>query len=418
MPPKAAAGRRGKGSVAVGLNHPANVAVARKKANAARAAPTRESPRREAKTVATDRIAAQLSPLERVPVASVAPHDAAIETTVVVLHEANKSPDDDPPPAKKLSIPPLWNAWYSTCCQALRFVGDGGALSGSCTMCGDECPGRKDVMLDPEQLSELERTPLLAYDALTGTTKSMSDRPPSRVLPISYPRGRPRNSPQKFQDIRESSVAAAKKISSCVGVAEYSSDEDDEDDDGSAESFSSPRASGDKTAGMSSADEDLGLSPDSAFSHSVLRDSPPTPTDNEVSRFSFCDRLKHYMDGNLITKANRTSVEMCILVEAGAAVRGMDPMKKEKKERIYFNKYMLTIDEIEDSMFSHPHLRDSMRMRYKNAKKDNTGTSLWRKYDAELRELRNFATKIPGVSSLAELPSGFNQLRHMKMPQV
>ncbi len=88
---------------------------------------------------------------------------------------------------------------------------------------------------------------------------------------------------------------------------------------------------------MSSADEDLGLSPNSAFSHSVIQDSPPTPTDNEVSRFSFCDRLKHYMDGSLITEANRTSVEMCILVEAGATVRGMDPMKKEKKDRIYFN---------------------------------------------------------------------------------
>ena len=169
---------------------------------------------------------------------------------------------------------------------------------------------------------------------------------------------------------------------------------------------------------MSSADEDLGLSPDSAFPPSVLEDSPPTPTDNEVSRYSFCDRLKHYMDGSLITEGNRASVEMCILVEAGAAVRGMDPMKKEKKERIYFNKYMSTIDEIEDAMFSHPHLRDSMKMRYKNAKKDNTGTSLWRKYDAELRELRNFAKKIPGVGSLAELPSGSNQLRHMKMPLV
>jgi hypothetical protein len=51
MPPRAAASRRGKGSVAVGSNHPANVAAARKKANAARASPTRDSPRREAKAV-------------------------------------------------------------------------------------------------------------------------------------------------------------------------------------------------------------------------------------------------------------------------------------------------------------------------------------------------------------------------------
>jgi flagellar motor switch protein FliG len=76
------------------------------------------------------------------------------------------------------------------------------------------------------------------------------------------------------------------------------------------------------------------------------------------------------------------------------------------------------IDEIDDSMFLNSHLRDNMRLRYKNAKKDNTGTSLWRKYEAELRELRNFAKKIPGVGSLSELPSGSNQLRHMKMPLV
>ena len=51
MPPKAAACRRGKGSVAVGSNHPANVAAARKKANAAHASPARDSPRHEAKAV-------------------------------------------------------------------------------------------------------------------------------------------------------------------------------------------------------------------------------------------------------------------------------------------------------------------------------------------------------------------------------
>ncbi len=93
-------------------------------------------------------------------------------------------------------------------------------------------------------------------------------------------------------------------------------------------------------------------------------------------------------------------------------------MKKDKKERVYFAKYVAILEEIEDSMFSNANLHDSMRLRYKNAKKDNTGTSLWRKYEAELRELRNFAKKISGVGSLSELPSGLNQLRHMKMPLV
>ena len=42
------------------------------------------------------------------------------------------------------------------------------------------------------------------------------------------------------------------------------------------------------------------------------------------------------MEGNQITEGNRTSVELCILVEAGAAVCGMDPMKKVKKETVFF----------------------------------------------------------------------------------
>ncbi len=69
-------------------------------------------------------------------------------------------------------------------------------------------------------------------------------------------------------------------------------------------------------------------------------------------------------------------------------------------------------------MFSQTNLSECMHLRYKNAKKENTGTSLWRKYEAELTQLRNFAKKIPGVVGLLELPSGSNQLRHMKMPLV
>jgi hypothetical protein len=65
-------------------------------------------------------------------------------------------------------------------------------------------------------------------------------------------------------------------------------------------------------------------------------------------------------------------------------------MKKEKKEQVYYAKYVAIIEEIEDSMFSSEHLRHNMLMWYKNAKKDNTGTSLWRKYEAELREIRYF----------------------------
>ena len=146
--------------------------------------------------------------------------------------------------------------------------------------------------------------------------------------------------------------------------------------------------------------------------------SPELPTDNEVSKYSFFARLAHYMEGNKISEANRAAVEVCISVEAGAAVRSMDPMKKEKKENAFYNKYMGILDEIEDDQFANDSVRDAMRRRYKKAKMDNNPARLWRKYETDLTELRNFAKKLPGVGSLSELPSGSNQLRHMKMPLV
>jgi hypothetical protein len=169
-----------------------------------------------------------------------------------------------------------------------------------------------------------------------------------------------------------------------------------------------------------------------AYGNGVLCDSPTdfvehndpmhsdSPTDNEVSKYSFYSRLTHYMEGHKISESNRAAVELCVLSEAGAFVRNMDPMKKEKKERVFFAKYLSIIDNIEDDQFENTGIpvRDIMRRIYKGAKKDNTPKSLWRKYEAELTALRTFAKKIPGIGNLTELPSGSTQLRHMKMPLV
>jgi hypothetical protein len=96
----------------------------------------------------------------------------------------------------------------------------------------------------------------------------------------------------------------------------------------------------------------------------------------------------------------------------------MDPMKKEKKEQAYFNRHMGILDEIKDDQFVNESVRNAMRRRYKMAKKDNTRQSLWQKYESELTEIQNFTKKIPTIGSLSELPSGSNQLKHMKMPLV
>jgi hypothetical protein len=146
--------------------------------------------------------------------------------------------------------------------------------------------------------------------------------------------------------------------------------------------------------------------------------SPELPTDNKVRKYSFFARLAHYMDGNKISEANHAAVEVCISIEAGAAVRSMDPMKKEKKENAFYNKYMGRLKEIEDNQFVDDSVCNAMHRCYKKAKMDNNPARLWRKYKFDLTELRNFVKKLPGVGSLSELPSGSNQLRHMKMTLV
>jgi hypothetical protein len=96
----------------------------------------------------------------------------------------------------------------------------------------------------------------------------------------------------------------------------------------------------------------------------------------------------------------------------------MDLMKKDKKEKAFFAKYVSIIDEIKDEEFENELIHSNMRRRYESAKKDNNGQSLWQKYKTELTELQSFAKIIPGIGTLAELPSGSTQLQHMKKPLV
>jgi hypothetical protein len=195
-------------------------------------------------------------------------------------------------------------------------------------------------------------------------------------------------------------------VSQGCGNASGTADADEEDSDGS--NFSPPHVLGTKTTRLSeeeflSADESPLFSRDGAY-------DPVTPTDNKVSRYSFFNQLKHYMEGKLITEGNRASVEMCILVEAGAAVRGMDPMKKkEKKERVYFAKYVAIIEEVEDSMFLSEHLRHNMLMQYKTRRKiirePVCGDSMRRSYRSSVIFPRRFLVLVAFWSSQVGLIS-------------
>jgi hypothetical protein len=59
-------------------------------------------------------------------------------------------------------------------------------------------------------------------------------------------------------------------------------------------------------------------------------------TNAQASEFLFIERILHYMDCQPIENGNRKAVELVIMVEAGTRIREMDPMKKEEKERAFF----------------------------------------------------------------------------------
>ncbi len=130
------------------------------------------------------------------------------------------------------------------------------------------------------------------------------------------------------------------------------------------------------------------------------------PTDSEASKYSFLDRLEHYMELALISEENCKAVELVIMIEAGTTVRKIDPMKKEAKEKAFLNSYVSIIHEIPDEHFDQAAVCPAMLLAYKGArKKILEGGTLWRKYESELNEARKFTLKLPGVGNLSKLPS-------------
>jgi hypothetical protein len=62
--------------------------------------------------------------------------------------------------------------------------------------------------------------------------------------------------------------------------------------------------------------------------------------DAEVNKYSFLERLCHYMDGITISDANRKCVEWTILFEVGTLVRNMDTMRTADMKARIFSKYV------------------------------------------------------------------------------
>ena len=109
-------------------------------------------------------------------------------------------------------------------------------------------------------------------------------------------------------------------------------------------------------------------------------------TDQEVSKYSFYDRLEHYMERELIKE-----VELAVMVEAGANVRDMGVMTKELRANRFHSEYVSIIAEIPDTCFEDDSLHASMQHRFKGMRKgEMSAENLLRKYESELTTLRRF----------------------------
>ena len=149
---------RSSSTATVGKNHPAAAAARHRRPPLQRdgTTPCRTSPSRKAKTLANAKID-DCFPSPRPPVATEAPHNAELTPGVTVGNVAPELPNNPIPP-------PLWNAWWCQTCTSLHLVGDGGALIGECIKCQVRDPIRNHVMLDPDEIEQVKKTPGLAYN--------------------------------------------------------------------------------------------------------------------------------------------------------------------------------------------------------------------------------------------------------------
>jgi hypothetical protein len=190
-------------------------------------------------------------------------------------------------------------------------VGDGGSLVGKCISCQCEDDDMKNsIMLDPDEFEEAQQHRGMKYPnhAIVQTTHD-SNREINRSLDSDFSGG--------------------------------GGDDDDDDDDVISNHFD---GEGDD---------------DNSDIHSA--------TDGEVSKFSFYNRLTHYMYRMSITQNNRMAVELAVMVEAGSTMREMGTMKKEAKEKSFYDLYVGLIMEMPDEYFDDSSVRKSMLERFKGA---------------------------------------------------
>jgi hypothetical protein len=184
-------------------------------------------------------------------------------------------------------------------------------------MCQVRNPICNHVMLDPDERKELRRMPGLSYQ-------------PSGVAysPLSPSRGVKTSGMSSPYDSSQDSSSVGSDGGLGIGNLSFSGEEDDDDFEGEK-------------------------------------------TDQEVSKYSFYDRLEHYMERELIKEENRKSVELAIMVEAGANVCEIGVMTKELRANRFHSEYISIIAEIPDDG-----LCASMQHRFKGMRKGEMSSSV------------------------------------------
>lgn len=262
------------------------------------------------------------------------------------------------------SLPPLHNSWWCDSCYRLNYVGDAGLITGPCIGCSGIDIVMNAYMLDPAEVEE-SKSVTGKFHCVDGDSGGGGDTALFRGV-ASSGLGSPEES--ESDEYYEPSMVD-------FGHSHYSSAGDEEDDM-------------------------------SIFGK----------TNQEVSKYSFLDRLEHYMERMPIKESNRKSVELAIMVEAGSIVREMAPMKKEQRAILFLNEYMEIIANIPDSRFDDPITRTNMQQRFKGMRGvELTADNLHRKYESEMTTLKKFSYKF---GNLSNLPSGTTQLQQLRKPIV
>jgi hypothetical protein len=127
--------------------------------------------------------------------------------------------------------------------------------------------------------------------------------------------------------------------------------------------------------------------------------------DVAAKKYSFQERVIHFLSPGNINHLTRCSVERAILIEAGTIVTDDKTTDSESRNRLMLKTYLSILDGFEDTHFAMK-VKAQMRKRLYQAKSDLSGRQLWEKFKDVCGDLRSNYN----IKAADSIPSG-KQLR-------